>query len=53
MVTDPIHDHPPWARVLVAVSVGECTEKAESEKEREFEVPPRLWNGADVAGGLL
>ncbi|NP_001278085.1 TLC domain-containing protein 2 isoform 2 [Mus musculus] len=22
MVTDPINDHPPWARVLVAVSVG-------------------------------
>ncbi|XP_052051412.1 TLC domain-containing protein 2 [Apodemus sylvaticus] len=22
MVADPIHDHPPWARVLVAVSVG-------------------------------
>lgn len=28
MATDPIHGHPPWALVLVAVSVGESSGKA-------------------------
>lgn len=27
MVIDPIHGHPSWAVVLVAVSVGECTDR--------------------------
>lgn len=28
MAADPIHGHPPWALVLVAISVGESAGKA-------------------------
>lgn len=32
MVIDPIHGHPSWAVVLVAVSVGECTDRLGPQK---------------------
>lgn len=56
MVIDPIHGHPSWAVVLVAVSVGECTDRLGPGRQCWNRNPgslPPLWNGAHIGGGLL
>lgn len=40
MAADPIHGHPPWALVLVAISVGESAGKAEP-----------VWGGGQPSNG--
>ena len=60
MAADPIHGHPPWALVLVAISVGESAGKAgpvwgegqPSKGNFGSPSPARPAMGLNVSGGF-